>query len=445
MDTSEKRKITEAFLKAAGAYEDKVTAIRRDFHHYAETAWTEFRTTSKIITFLKERGIEVHFGPEVINPQYVWSYPDAEVLAAHQKRAVSQGADAALVDAMQGYTGAMAVIDSQKPGPTVAFRFDIDCNDVDESKETSHRPNREGFASVNPHCMHACGHDGHAAMGMVLAAVLQECRELWCGKVKILYQPSEEGDKGAQSMVEQGLLDDADIVLSMHVFGTGGPYPAIAGTLTGLYATTKFDVCIEGKSAHAGAAPQEGNSAIMAAVHAIAGMQSFCQDGRGATRLNIGTIAGGTGRNVVAENCFFRAETRGSTTGVEKRLYEAAIRSVKASCELFGCSSKTRIMGYGPQGDGDADLASEIALAVKAVPEVKTSYPLHQNTGGTDDFAYMMQHLQKQGKKACYMGLLTKTAAGAHNGKFDFDESCLIVGVKSCLAVFAHYLEQQGR
>lgn len=43
------------------------------------------------------------------------------------------------------------------------------------------------------------------------------------------------------------------------------------------------------------------------------------------------------------------------------------------------------------------------------------------------------------------MGLLTKTAAGAHNGKFDFDESCLIVGVKSCLAVFTHYLEQQGR
>ena len=428
--------------KQAKPYAEKIIEIRRDLHHYPETAWTEFRTTSKVLTFLKEHNIPVYFGTDVINPDYVWSYPDAATLDRQQKRAIQQGADSNLVEAMHGYTGAMAVLDSEKPGPTIAFRFDMDCNEVDETSKPEHQPRQKGFASVNPHCMHACGHDGHTAIGLVLAAVLQDNKEHWCGKVKILYQPGEEGDKGAQSMVEKGLLEDVKYVFGMHIFGTEGEYPALAGTQMGLYATTKFDVTIKGKSAHAGASPEKGKNAILAAIHAINGMQAFYQDGGGATRLNIGVIEGGTGRNVIPERCFFKAETRGSTTEVEKRLYEAAQRSIKTSCELFGCTYETDIMGYGPQGNGDKDLAADILEAVKAVPAIKTAYLTQNNTGGTDDFAYMMQYLQKKGEKACYMALLTKLSAGLHNGEYDFDEKCLLAGVETCLAIEA-YISQK--
>lgn len=422
-------------MKQVDGYEEEFVRIRRDFHTYAETAWTEFRTTSKILEFLQKKGVPVVFGLDVVNPQYAWSYPEPDVLLYHKQRAVRQGANPELVEQMNGYTGAMAVIDSGHPGPAYAFRFDIDCNDLDETKDGEHRPNKEGFASVNEHCMHACGHDGHAAMGMVLAAVLYENRSFFKGKIKVIFQPGEEGDKGAQSVVERGVLDDVENVFGMHIYGTKGEYPALAGTLKGLYATTKFDVSITGKDSHAGASPEAGNNAIMAGVMAISAMQSFMQDGRGSSRLNVGTIQGGVGRNVIPGHCFFRAETRGSQTEVEQRLYHAAERCVKAAAEAFECNYDIKIMGYGPQGDGDLDMALKIVEATGIVDELKERKTVHNNSGATDDFTYMMHHVQDKGKKSCYMALFTKIAAGLHNGHYDFDECCLKAGVKSCLAV----------
>ncbi|MCI8453194.1 MAG: M20 family metallo-hydrolase [Lachnospiraceae bacterium] len=432
-------------LTAADPYAETCTAIRRDFHKYAELAWTEFRTTAKIIDFLKQHGVPVKFGLDLVNPEYTWSYPDEETLVLHKTRAIEQGADEALVSAMAGYTGAMAVIDSGKPGPTYIFRFDIDCNDVDEAADPGHRPFKEGFSSVNEHCMHACGHDGHAAMGMVLAAVLHENRELLTGKVKVIFQPGEEGDKGAQAIVERGVLDDGDVVMGMHIFGTEGLYPGLCGTIKGLYATTKFDIAFTGDNSHAGAAPEDGKNAILAAAMAIGGMNSFLQDGRGSSRLNIGTINGGTGRNVVAKNCVLRAETRGSDTAVEQRLYKAAVRCVKAAADAFECESDIRIMGSCPTGNGDDALAELIIQASEAVDVLKDRKLVLINTGGTDDFAYMMRRLQERGKPACYMALLTKIAAGHHNSRFDFDECCLIAGVKACLAALVRLMEQASR
>ncbi len=432
-------------LKAADPYTELCTAIRRDFHKYAEIGWTEFRTTSKIIEFLQQRGIPVKFGLDVVNPEYAWSYPDEETLAFHKVRAIRQGADEALVAAMDGYTGAMAVIDSGKPGPTYIFRFDIDCNDLDEAADEGHRPFKEGFSSVNEHCMHGCGHDGHAAMGMVLAAVLYENRELLTGTVKVIFQPGEEGDKGAQAVVKRGVLDDGEVVMSMHIYGTDGPnaaYPGLCGTLKGLYATTKFDIAFTGNNSHAGASPEDGKNAILAAAMAIGGMNSFLQDGRGSSRLNIGTIHGGTGRNVIAKDCVLRAETRGSNTAVEQRLYQAAVRCVKAAADAFECESDIKIMGSCPTGDGDDALAALIIRASEEVEEIKDRRLSLIDTGGTDDFAYMMRRLQEQGKPACYMALLTKIAAGHHNSRFDFDECCLIAGVKACLAALVRLMEQ---
>lgn len=429
-------------LKQVDCYEEEFIRTRRDLHKYPEAAWTEFRTTSKIVEFLKKRGIPVVFGLDVVNPQYAWSYPEPEALAYHKQRAIEQGADRELVEQMKGYTGAMAMIDSGNPGPTYAFRFDIDCVEVDETQDEGHKPNREGFASVNKHCMHACGHDGHTTMGLILAAVLYDNRALFKGKIKIIFQPGEEGDKGAQSVVEKGVLSDVEAIFGMHIYGTQGAYPALAGTLKGLYATTKFDVNMKGKSAHAGASPEAGSNAIMASIMAISSMQAFMQDGRGSTRLNVGTIQGGAGRNVIPENCFFRAETRGSHTAVEKRLYAAAVRCVKAAAEAYECSYELKIMGYGPYGDGDEDMAQTIVEATGMVEDLKERKLIHNNTGATDDFTYMMNYMQDQGKKACYMALFTKIAAGLHNGQYDFDECCLKAGVKSCLAVLNHLCNQ---
>ena len=89
----------------------------------------------------------------------------------------------------------MAIIDSGKPGKTIAMRFDIDCNDLDEAKDEKHKPYRENFASVNAGCMHACGHDGHATIGMLTAAILNEYKDQLTGKVKIVFQLGRGGKR----------------------------------------------------------------------------------------------------------------------------------------------------------------------------------------------------------------------------------------------------------
>lgn len=414
----------------ADAYQKELVALRRDFHRYAESGWSEFRTTAKIIEFLRSHGLDPKFGPEILDLEYAWAYPEKKILKEHMDRAVAQGADPELVTQMNGCPGAVSVIKTGRPGPVIALRVDIDSNDMEEARTQAHRPFRDGFDSVNPNMMHACGHDGHTAIGLVTAALLHEHRDELCGTIKVIFQPAEEGDRGALAMVKTGLLDDVDVVLGAHIYNSEAGN-GMAGTQTGLYATTKFDVEIKGLSSHAGFAPQDGKNAINAACLAVVGMQSFLQDGRGCSRLNVGTIQGGTGRNVTPDTCRLRMETRGSNTDVEQRLYQSAQNTIAGACQAYGCTYTNRVMGICPTGDGDLDLAEKLAEAAKAVPDFRYTQTEAVQTGGTDDFSCMIEAVRAHGGKACYMALFTPLTSGHHTTLFDFDESILKAGVKA--------------
>jgi aminobenzoyl-glutamate utilization protein A len=104
---------------------------------------------------------------------------------------------------MEGLTGCVAVFDSGRPGPTLGLRFDIDCVNVSETTAADHIPDKEGFASTNPGYMHACGHDGHMSIGLGVAQWLVANRDRLKGRVKLLFQPAEEGVRGARPMAER--------------------------------------------------------------------------------------------------------------------------------------------------------------------------------------------------------------------------------------------------
>ncbi|MBR0107654.1 MAG: hypothetical protein IJM07_00870, partial [Pyramidobacter sp.] len=151
--------------------------------------------------------------------------------------------------------------------------------------------------------------------------------------------------------------------------------------------------------------------------------------------LNVGTIHGGTGRNVIAEQCSLRMETRGSDTAVEQRLYHKALATIEGACAAFDCTCESKIMGICPTGDGDPDLAARIADCCASIPDFDFTQAELPQTGGTDDFACMMEAVRAHGGKACYMGLLTPLKAGHHNSRFDFDERILKAGAKAFIAV----------
>ncbi|MFQ9491358.1 MAG: M20/M25/M40 family metallo-hydrolase [Bilophila wadsworthia] len=184
----------------------------------------EFRTAALIIRRLRELGYAIRMGEAACASDRRMGVPSSAVLAAARERALEHGADAELVAGMgDGYTGFWADLDCGS-GPVTAFRFDMDCNEVAECAEESHRPVREGFASRWPGLMHACGHDGHAAVGLGLAEVLVSIRRHLRGRIRLIFQPAEEGARGALPMSEAGAVDGVDVLFGFHIgFKAEGP------------------------------------------------------------------------------------------------------------------------------------------------------------------------------------------------------------------------------
>lgn len=416
------------YLSGLKQYEEEMIARRRDFHHFAEPGWREFGTTAKIIEELERCGIPVKYGYEIINPDYLWSYPAPEEIDAHIARAVDQGANPEIIQKMKRFSGACAIISSGGPGPVVAVRFDIDCNDVNENTESGRQPVTEGFCSVNSGCMHACGHDGHAALGLSVCKALNEIKEDLTGTVKVIFQPAEEGVKGAQSIAEGGILDDVDIFLTGHL-GMGWKTGELVALSKGFLSTRKADAVITGLSAHAGASPQDGHNAILAACAATLGMHTACQDSRGAARVNVGTIHGGTGRNVVADRAVLQLETRGETAKIEQTVYDRAMQCLEGAAAMFGCTCKAEIKGSASSADSDRELEKYIAAGAARISEI-THYVPESGFSGSEDATYLMAKVQAHGGKAAYMCIGSDIAAPHHNDKFNFDEASLLTGLK---------------
>ena len=135
-------------------------------------------------------------------------------------------------------------------GPVVAIRFDIDALGLVEDSTDGHYPKQEGFSSCHLGAMHACGHDGHASIGLTTAKILMELKEHLHGTLKIIFQPAEEGVRGAKSICESGFLDDVDYIFAAHIMPRVKDYDLYFG-MNESFATTKLDVIYHGVSTHA--------------------------------------------------------------------------------------------------------------------------------------------------------------------------------------------------
>ena len=292
---------------------DEMVERRRDLHRHPETGWTEFRTASMIIGELKNLGYDVKFGDDVIDEKSMMGVPSEAELADYMQRAISEGADPELVKKMAGgKTGIVATLKTDKPGKTVAFRFDMDCNDVEEERSEEHRPAKEGFASEHKKAMHACGHDGHVSIGLSAAKLLAANKARLAGTIKLIFQPAEEGVRGAFAMMNAGVVDDVDYLFGGHIGFKATTNNCLVTMTDGFLATTKLDAEFTGVSAHAGAAPEQGKNALLAAAQAAISLNTIPRNSKGSSRINVGVLNAGTGRNVVPDIAAIKLETRGA-------------------------------------------------------------------------------------------------------------------------------------
>ena len=230
--------------------------MRRDLHRHPETGFQEVRTSALVRTHLKAFGLK------------------PRVLAG---------------------TGVTAVVEGESPGKTVMLRCDMDALPMREETTVSYRSRNEG-------AMHACGHDLHTAILLGVAKSLAQTPPAR-GRVKLNFQPAEEGLDGAGAMIAAGVMEDphVDAVLGYHIW-QGLPVGKV-GILTGpcMAAVDRFRVTIHGTGGHA-AYPHFAVDPVVTASHVVTALQSIVSrnvDPLDAAVVTVGRIESGTAFNII--------------------------------------------------------------------------------------------------------------------------------------------------
>ena len=417
------------------AYHDQLISIRRELHQFPEEGWTEFCTTAFIVEHLRKLGYEVLMGEKVISRKDCLGR-DPKLVAQAIETAKARGVSDAILAEMQELTGCVAVLDTGRSGPTVALRFDIDCNNVQENPSQDHRASREGWASKRPGLMHACGHDSHISTGLAVARWAMEHKDELNGKLKIVFQPAEEGVRGAAAVAASGIVDDCDYFLSSHIAMMAKSGEIITSPI-GFLCTSKFDVTFKGKPAHAGKEPNAGRNALAAACHAVTQLLGIPRHGSGMTRVNVGRLVAGEGRNVIPVNAKLVMEVRGETSEINNYMVEETQNIIAGVSKSFGVETHVEKMGEAVDLFNDkemVDMLDDVCSKTEGVKKV-----LHEvNFGGSEDATILARRVQAHGGKAAYFVLGSDRTGGHHTADFDIDESSLDVGV----AIYSEMLKR---
>ncbi len=372
--------------------------IRRTIHRNAELSFHEYKTAAYIIAKLAEIGID--------SPQSVAG------------------------------TGVIADIGDPAASLIVGLRADMDALPVEEQTGLS-------FSSKNSGVMHACGHDGHVAMLLGAASILQQMK--LPGRVRLLFQPAEEKGNGAVTMIEAGAITDLAAIFGGHIdthYDTG-----IITVDEGIICAfaDPFIITLNGSSGHA-ARPHEGKDAIVAAAGLITSLQSLVSreiDPNLATVLTVGKIRAGEIHNVIAGTAVLEGTIRSTHKDARQSILSGLKRMVKASADYYGVQVELQFLESLPAVINDcagAKLAKE--AAVKIVSQENTISQGPSSLGG-EDFAFYLQHVQ-----GCMVRFGARTVhevGPAHSPQFDFDEAVFSVGAAWYAEVAQTYLRSRSK
>ncbi len=374
--------------------------LRRDFHRHPELGFQEHRSAGIIAKTLRELGYDVTEGV----------------------------AKTGVVGFMRGGAG---------DGPTVLIRADMDALPIQEETGAE-------YASENPGVMHACGHDGHMAMGLTVARMLAAHREEWRGAVKLVFQPAEEGLGGAESMVKEGVLAGVDYALAMHLWNekplgwlgiTDGPTMASADI---------FSIDLTGRGGH-GAAPHLATDPVLAASHVVTALQSVVSrnvDPLEAAVVSVTVFKAGTAFNIIPKQAHLEGTIRTFDPEVTAEVRTRARRIALEVAQAFGCVSDVKIENISPAVINDPKVAAVVrSAAAELFPEATVAS--NHRTMGAEDMALMMRDIP-----GCYFFIGSANPqkgldAPHHHPKFDFDERALPIGA-ALMAASAVRLLNEG-
>ncbi len=324
-------------------------------------------------------------------------------------------------------TGVVALIEGAEEGPTLALRADMDALPI---REETGLP----FASQNGN-MHACGHDAHAAMLLGAAKIIKNNSARLKGKVKLLFQPGEEGYGGAEQMIKDGCLKDPPVsaIFGLHV---GQIFPEVGcgqiGICDGpiLAAATAFSVEVKGQSTH-GALPHLGVDSILVASEMIIALQKIVSrefnplDG---AVLTVGKIQGGEAINIVTPRVQFSGDFRTLNIADREFITQRLSEICKAVAKGSRAEAEVEIMGGYPPTVNHARFADFVREAVSEILGPDQLIELKKPNMGTEDMSLYLDQVP-----GAFFVLGTGNPQKGityphHNSRFDLDESVLWIG-----------------
>ncbi|MFF0320774.1 amidohydrolase [Nonomuraea angiospora] len=378
------------------------SAVRRRLHRRPEPGFLEIETADLAWGLLAGLGWRLRGGGDLVDVRDHPGLPSRDELDAAVRRAAAQGVAAASVHRFRdGNTAFVAELRGTRPGPLIALRVDMDALPIQESRSGGHHPAARGFGSDIDGVMHACGHDGHLAIALRAAALLSDRR--FAGTVRLLFQPAEEGVRGAAPMLAAGLVDDVDVLLAVHL-GFGTPDGCVAAA-TELYGTSKLRAEFTGVAAHASGAPEQGRSALLAAASAVLGLHALPRYATATTRVNVGTLHAPGAANIVNAHAVLGAEVRAGGA--------AAMHGVTVDVARTGWATSA--------ATDDAILGRVETLAPSHGLRLLPPRPLR----ASDDATLFMRHVQERDGLAGYLLVGAGTYGPHHSPTFDLDEAAL--------------------
>lgn len=373
--------------REAEALGSRLTAWRRDLHQHPELGFQERRTAAMVAGELRSLGLDVQTG---------------------------------VAD-----TGVVAILEGEGPGRTLLLRWDMDALPIQEATGAP-------YASVHPGLMHACGHDGHVAIGLGAAIVLSSHRGELHGRVKLVFQPAEEGLGGAERMIAAGVMHNPvpDAALGVHLwnmrpvgwFGIAdGPVMAGAEVL---------EIEVLGQGGH-GAAPQQTADPVVAAAQIISALQTIVArnlDPRSAAVVSVTQVRAGETFNVIPDRALLRGTIRTFEPEVRQMVLHRVTEIAAGVSAALGCTARTRLTPLTPPVVNDAAISARVRSAARALfPDALVDES--ERSMVSEDMAHFLQAVP-----GCFalLGSADRArghGAAHHNPRFDFDESVLPRGV----------------
>lgn len=318
-----------------------------------------------------------------------------------------------------GGHGVVAEIAGGQAGRTLLLRADMDALPIQEAGDAPHRSCRQGV-------MHACGHDGHTAILLGVAAVLARMRAQLTGRVRLVFQPSEETVNGARGMCAEGAADGVDGALALHGW-PGVPLGSVAVSAgPNMAAADMFGCEVRGRGGHA-AYPHQAADPITAAAHVVLAWQTIVSRSAPPQEpvvVTVGRITAGTAHNVIPETAWMHGTVRTVSGALRARMPALLQRIAEGVCAAHGSTCEVTYSHGSPALVNDASMVALVERSAADMLGAERVLPIEAPSMGGEDFAEFAQRVP---------GALFRLGLGGvppiHTPSFDFDDGALAVGI----------------